>query len=106
MTTGTGAGVFSVGITSNTVIPNGTIAFGVIVFDKTNSLLKLYVNGVFDSQVSYTGNIQDTYPIRLGNGAFSDGPFPGNIYMVNVYNRALSSNEILQNYNALKNRYI
>ncbi len=93
------------GVSSNTVIPNGTIAFGGIVYDKTNSLLKLYVNGVYDNQVSYTGNIQDTYPIRLGNGAFSDGPFPGNIYLAIVYNRVLSAAEVLQNYNATKSRF-
>jgi len=93
------------GVSSNTVIPNGTIAFGGIVYDKTNSLLKLYVNGVYDNQVSYTGNIQDTYPIRLGNGAFGDGPFPGNIYLASVYNRALTASEILQNYNATKTRF-
>ena len=93
------------GVSSNTVIPNGTIAFGVIVYDKTNSLLKLYVNGVYDNQVSYTGNIQDTYPIQLGNGAFGDGPFPGNIYLASVYNRALTASEIQQNYNATKSRF-
>ena len=95
----------TVGLYSTTIIPNGTIAFGGIIFDKTNSLLKLYINGIYDSQVSYTGNIQDTYPIRLGNGAFSDGPFPGNIYTVNVYNRTLSATEILNNYNATKSRF-
>ena len=93
------------GISSNTIISNGTIAFGTIVYDKTNSLLKLYVNGVFDSQISYTGTIQDTYPIRLGNGAFSDGPFPGTIYMAQVYNIALSNSQVLQNYNATKGRF-
>jgi hypothetical protein len=93
------------GISSNTIISNGTIAFGTIVYDKTNSLLKLYVNGVFDSQISYTGTIQDTYPIRLGNGAFSDGPFPGTIYMAQVYNIALSAAQVLQNYNATKGRF-
>jgi hypothetical protein len=93
------------GVSSNTIIPNGTIAFGGIVYDKTNSLLKLYVNGVYDNQVSYTGNIQDTYPIRLGNSAFGDGPFPGNIYIASVYNRALSASEVLQNYNATKSRF-
>ena len=93
------------GVSSNTVIPNGTIAFGGIVYDKTNSFLKLYVNGVYDNQVSYTGNIQDTYPIRLGNSAFGDGSFPGNIYLASVYNRALSASEILQNYNVTKTRF-
>ena len=93
------------GVSSNVIIPNGTISFGGIVYDKTNSLLKLYVNGVFDNQVSYTGEIQDTYPIRLGNGAFGDGPYPGNIYIASVYNRALTATEILQNYNATKTRF-
>jgi hypothetical protein len=93
------------GVSSNVIIPNGTISFGGIVYDKTNSLLKLYVNGVFDNQVSYTGEIQDTYPIRLGNGAFGDGPYPGNIYIASVYNRALSATEVLQNYNATKTRF-
>lgn len=93
------------GLYSTTIIPNGTIAFGGIVFDKTNSLLKLYINGIYDSQVSYTGNIQDTYPIRLGTGAFGDGPFPGNIYTVNVYNRSLTATEILQNFNATRTRF-
>ena len=93
------------GVSSNTVISNGTISFGCIVYDRTNSLLKLYINGIFDNQVSYTGNIQDTYPIRLGNGAFGDGPFPGTIYMAQIYNRTLSAAEVLQNYNATKGRF-
>ena len=93
------------GVSSNAIIPNGTISFGGIVYDRTNSLLKLYVNGVFDNQVSYTGEIQDTYPIRLGNGAFGDGPYPGNIYIASVYNRALTATEVLQNYNATKTRF-
>ena len=93
------------GVSSNAVIANGTIAFGSAVYDKTNSLLKLYVNGVYDNQVSYTGNIQDTYPIRLGNSAFGDGPLPGNIYIASIYNRALTASEILQNYNATKTRF-
>ena len=93
------------GVSSNAIIPNGTISFGGIVYDRTNSLLKLYVNGVFDNQVSYTGEIQDTYPIRLWNGAFGDGPYPGNIYIASVYNRALTATEVLQNYNATKTRF-
>ena len=93
------------GVFSTTTIVKGTIYFGCAVYDKTNSLLKLYVNGNFESQVSYTGNIQDTYPIRLGNGTFSDGPYPGSIYNAQVYNRALTPTEITQNFNALRGRY-
>jgi hypothetical protein len=99
-----GGGV-SAGVFSTTTVVKGTTYFGCAVYDKTNSLLKIYVNGNYEVQVSYTGNIQDTFPIRLGNGAFSDGPYPGNIYAAQVYRRALSDTEILQNFNALRGRY-
>ena len=93
------------GITSITSTTAGIINFGCAVYDRTNSLLKLYINGSYDSQVSYTGEIQDTYPIRLGNSAFGDGPYPGNIYSAYVYNRVLTDAEVLQNYNETKSRF-
>ena len=100
-----GGGV-SNGVYSTTTIIPGTTYFGCAVYDKTNSLLKIYVNGNYESQYSYTGNIQDTYPIRLGNtGTFSDGPYPGNIFAAQVYNRALSASEISQNFNTYRRRY-
>jgi hypothetical protein len=100
-----GGGV-SNGVYSTTTIIPGTTYFGCAVYDKTNSLLKIYVNGNYENQYSYTGNIQDTYPIRLGNtGTFSDGPYPGNIFAAQVYNRALSASEISQNFNTYRRRY-
>ena len=99
-----GGGV-SAGVFSTTTVVKGTTYFGCAVYDRTNSLLKIYVNGNYEAQVSYTGNIQDTFPIRLGNGAFSDGPYPGNIYAAQVYRRALSQAEITQNFNATRGRY-
>jgi len=93
------------GVTSTALVTAGTINFGCAVYDRTNSLLKLYINGIYDSQVSYTGEIQDTYPIRLGNSAFGDGPYPGNIYSAYVYNRVLTAAEVLQNYNDTKTRF-
>ena len=35
----------------------------------------------------------------------ADGYFTGNISQVLVYNRALSAEEVLQNYNALRSRF-
>ena len=93
------------GLFSTTTILKGINYFGCFVYDRTNSLLKIYVNGVYETQTSYTGEIQDTQPIRLGNSAFSDGPFPGSIYAAQVYNRALTQTEITQNFNALRGRY-
>jgi len=77
----------------------------VAVYDRTNSLLRLYLNGVADNSVAYTGSIQDTYTILLAKSVFSDGPLKGNIYSAQVYNRALTQQEILQNYNATRKRF-
>jgi hypothetical protein len=66
----------------------------------------LYVNGVSTYIVTgYTyGN---GAPSRLGIGADpgSQEAFQGNIAKVSIYNKALSSGEITQNYNALKGRF-
>jgi hypothetical protein len=43
--------------------------------------------------------------IQIGKNATID-PLNGNISQVHVYNRALSQQEIIQNYNATKGRYI
>jgi hypothetical protein len=72
--------------------------------------IKLYINGI--EPISYTtvlssGNI--VYDINeFYIGARYSGtlePFIGNISNVKIYNRALSSTEILQNYNATKSRF-
>jgi hypothetical protein len=68
-------------------------------------LLSFYINGVFSASVqganiaSFTGNK------AIGARNDSLGPMSGNISQVKIYNRALSAQEILQNYNATKSRY-
>jgi hypothetical protein len=72
----------------------------------------IYVNGVLSTSGAYSTAIG--YPssgdknFRIGMWGYTGYPrnFNGNIYNVQIYNRALSSTEILQNYNALKGRYI
>jgi hypothetical protein len=75
------------------------------VYDRTNSLLRLYLNGIADNTTAYTGSVQDTYTILLSKSIFSDGPLTSNIYAAQVYNRVLSSTEILQNYNNSRARF-
>jgi len=74
------------------------------------SSMKAYVNGEQIINESLTGNIlTSNQPLTLGlsyfNGAI-DYAFPGKIYNVKIYKRALNETEIRQNYIALKNRYI
>ena len=64
----------------------------------------IYVNGVYNSTLgftSYFGNLGFGNPYLNSYGAY----FKGTIFSTKVYNRALSADEVLQNYNALKGRY-
>lgn len=67
---------------------------------------KLYLNGVLEATttsgaISYTLGTLNTFAI----GGPSADYVNGNIGMLKVYNRALSAEEVKQNYNATKKRY-
>ena len=64
----------------------------------------LYVDGVFFSTISIILNLE-TSPIgSIGNWS-SGNYWAGNIAATQIYNRALTAEEILQNYNATKGRF-
>jgi hypothetical protein len=67
----------------------------------------VYRNGVFlQSNTAGFNALASPNPIAIGNigqGGYPTGQL--NIYSVKVYNRALSSQEVLQNYNGLKSRF-
>ena len=64
-----------------------------------------YINGVLQNSQANTSNSTNSNPIVLmarNGGSFEQ---EGNVGPVQIYNRALSSNEVLHNYNALKGRF-
>ena len=72
--------------------------------------LKIYINGVAQSTEEYSVDtvgslVADAF--RIGNWQLSraDMDFDGQIYAVSCYNKELSAAEVLQNYNAYKNRF-
>jgi len=80
-----------------------------VMFTRNDSNWYLYVNG---SQVNtkldnYVGSITNSQEVWIGRSAYLGGsyPFNGSISEVMVYNRVLSSTEVLQNYNATKSRF-
>jgi hypothetical protein len=85
--------------TSNT----NTVYHLTVVHNNTDTLI--YVNGTYNSTISgktsYFDNLGFAQPLILLYGSY----FNGNIYTSQVYNRALSSTEITQNFNALRGRY-
>jgi hypothetical protein len=63
-----------------------------------------YSNGTFIGSLGYTGGGNPS-PIYIGSQNSSINFYNGNIAQTQIYNRALSSTEIKQNYNATKGRY-
>ena len=72
-----------------------------------NNVISLYVNGVFEAASSaqaFTAGGWNS-SARIGQRATGQFPFNGRIACIQGYNRALSAQEILQNYNATKLRF-
>jgi hypothetical protein len=74
------------------------------------SSLSLYVNGVSLSNTVINPTLtpnDNSSPVSIGSRFHnsSTGSFNGNISQVSIYNRALTSAEVQQNYNALVGRY-
>jgi len=71
--------------------------------------MKVYQNGILTSYTNRGSGTPsainyDTLPMRIGARANS-AYFTGNIAQVSIYNRALTPQEIQQNFNATKSRY-
>jgi len=65
-----------------------------------------YKNGYIFGISGVTGILgTNTYPVTIGRNSAGNEYLSGNLAYTMLYNRALSASEILQNYNASKNRY-
>ena len=87
------------GITTNTWY------YAMVTF--ASSTARLYLNGVFLGSVgSFTSPSSSTYNGIIGSeGATITGLFAGRIGAVQIYNRAITDEEVLENYNAYRGRY-
>lgn len=80
--------------------------------DTVTDEMKLYINGVLIQTLPFTPtfDIANT-PLQIGGTGVLDfgntytGWIGGKIYTAQIYNRALSAQEVSQNYNALKSRF-
>jgi hypothetical protein len=106
---GTSADSYKAAIGTTTVLANTWYCI-TGTYNSTSKILSIYVNSVLEGTATGT-----TLPPTTGNQYFqvgcSDGVttpagyWPGLIAQVQLYNRALSAQEVNQNYNALKNRF-
>jgi hypothetical protein len=89
--------------TSNT-IPIGIWSYSCVSIDNLN--VKIYANSLLTNEYNETisiGNWASTW--RLGQRGNNTNWYSGSFSNLKVYNRALSAEEVLQNFNATKGRY-
>ena len=107
--------VYDMRLRTRSTNPNGTPSLStpagtattnlmhVVLTHEANGTSRIYVNGVAvatHNQGSDMGNWDTSFPFVLANEPTGDRPWLGTFYLVAVYNRALSSSEVQQNYNA------
>jgi hypothetical protein len=90
-------------VQSSTTLVVNQWYFGVVTFNTTTGWA-LYLNGLLESSNASTTTFTGTGDVQVaayGNTNNFQGPING----VSIYNRALTANEITQNFNAHKGRY-
>ena len=105
----------SSGLTTNDTANGTTLTLNswsniTIILDRTTNLVSRYLNasptGTNTSISGLTSLSDNTTDVCIsGRYARNDQFWNGNIGPVHIYNRALSSTEVLHNYNALKGRF-
>jgi hypothetical protein len=88
---------------STTSVINNTWQYWTFVRD--GSTTYWYYNNTLDATGSNNVNLTDPQPIWIARSATWNGYFKGNLPIIQIYNRAISSTEILQNFNAQKARF-
>ena len=77
----------------------------VLVWNTVTNKAIGYLNGVLKFDESHTYWATTLPAIAIGNGFSSARYFKGNVSSVEIYNKALTATEVLQNYNATKTRF-
>jgi hypothetical protein len=88
---------------------SGSWVQNVSVYDWSNDQLMSYIDGNLASSVIdlslITTTVANSTSVVLGRRGDSIGHFKGGVAIFRIYDKALSSTEILQNYNANKDRF-
>lgn len=91
-------------VVSNTTILLNTWYYGAVTFNTTSGWV-LYVNGIQEATSASTTTFGGGGEILIGAYGTGSNIFQGKIAVVNVYNRALSASEVLQNFTATRGRF-
>ena len=90
-------------VIGTTTLSTGVWYHAAFSYDGTTS--KIYVNGILENSKDEILNTANT-PLTIGKKTYQlNSNMNGLVSNVNLYNRALTAQEIKQNYNATKKRY-
>ena len=100
--------------TSGASVNNGTWKMITVVADRTLANVSIYINGALQTLTTWftataslatVGNITNSQILCIGNESDFNVPANAAFSAVQLYNKALTVSEVLQNYNATKSRY-
>ena len=103
----TGIGTFIWESSSNVIATNIWYNICVVKANNAEQGASVYLNGVLltpGATTAYT-ILDNNNAKAVGQGTSSTQFFSGSISSVSLYNRALSANEVMQNFNAFRGRY-
>lgn len=97
---------------NKTVLEGSSASIGVWynsvgVWNPTTGSMKLYINGILNAQTTkgQTSTILGLNNVTIGSSSISGEHFNGSIADIKIYDRALSASEVLQNFNATRQRF-
>lgn len=79
--------------------------YNVVFLLDTDMRQKIYINGILDAQGSPLGSFFNGGTATIQIGIYAGLYFSGSMGICKVYNRSLSAQEVLQNYNSQKSRF-
>ena len=80
--------------------------FHVVVTVQSGGQAKVYVNSVLENSTNIGSGTTPNVPLYVGRYTGGSGyEFNGEIPVTKIYNRALTTNEVARNYNAIKSRF-
>ena len=86
---------------TSTPLPAGTYC---ATATRENGVCKIYLNGQLQRTVNNSNDI-GINSFRIGTNTSGTEPFNGEIYNIKLYGRALSADEVQQNFNTYKKRF-
>ena len=101
-------GLYSNDLLGTIPLSSNTFYNIVWTFNYTTALKQIYVNSTFDTSggtVRYAGSGSNTQIGSYPSSSTFGRSLNGNLYNIQFYNKVLTQQEVLQNYNAQKSRF-